>query len=114
MAERALIYVTGGPSWLSMDIGSDLCGYFRSEYAGSSVDCGDSGTEFGWQLGAGAEFLLTDHLSLKAEYLHGWYGDQDLNLVTVTEGGDDLEYRFKQTLQTNVVRAGMAYHFGGL
>jgi outer membrane immunogenic protein len=113
VGERGLIYVTGGPSWLSMDIGSDLCGYFRSEYAGSAVDCGGSGTEFGWQLGAGAEFLLTDNISLKAEYLHGWYGNQDLNLVTVTEGAENLKYSYKQTLQTNVVRAGVAYHFGG-
>jgi opacity protein-like surface antigen len=33
----------------------------------SGVSCGDESTEFGWQLGAGAEYMITEHLSMKAE-----------------------------------------------
>ena len=80
----------------------------------ANVSNGDDGTEFGWVLGAGAEYAITEHLSVKAEYLHGWYGDADLDLLKATDGVNTLKYVQKQSLQTNVVRVGLAYHFGGL
>jgi len=112
--ERALLYVTGGPSWLNTEVSSNLCGLLRGEVKGGNFSCGDESTEFGWQLGAGAEFMMTDHLSMKAEYIHGWYGDADLDLVKVSQGGEYVKYQLKQDLQTNVVRVGVAYHFGSL
>jgi outer membrane immunogenic protein len=108
--ERALLYVTGGPSWLNTELDSSL---FCSVSSSIDVKCGDSSTEFGWQLGAGAEFFMTDHLSVKAEYLHGWYGDANLDLASADVEGTTEKFYLKQNLQTNVVRAGVAYHFGG-
>lgn len=102
--ERALLYVTGGPSWIAAEIDNTLC-----PKGLPGQQCGDDSTEFGWQLGGGAEFMMTDHLSLKAEYLHGWYGDADMTIWSVS----GVDYVLKQDLQTNVVRAGIAYHFGG-
>ena len=112
--ERALLYVTGGPSWVDAEVSSNLCGIIRSESPGGNFNCGDSSTEFGWQLGAGAEYAITEHLSMKAEYLHGWYGDADLDIVKMSDGKMNGKYYLKQDLQTNVVRVGVAYHFGGL
>lgn len=112
--ERALLYVTGGPSWLNAELNSNLCGLMRGEGPGVNVNCGDSSTEFGWVLGAGAEYAITEHLSVKAEYLHGWYGDADLDILKASQGSEYFKYRLKQDLQTNVVRAGIAYHFGAL
>lgn len=99
--ERALVYVTGGPSWLSQSVDTNLC-----SYEGGS--CGDTVTRFGWQLGGGAEYFVTDAFSIKAEYIHGWYGSEDLTLDT---SGPQTLF-LKQDLQTNVVRAGIAWHFG--
>lgn len=108
--DRALLYLTGGPSWLNTSIDADkVCASVSS----GDYNCGDSATEFGWQLGAGAEYAITEHLSVKAEYLHGWYGDADLDMMTETVGGIKETLYLKQTLQTNVIRAGVAYHFGG-
>jgi outer membrane immunogenic protein len=109
--ERALLYVTGGPSWVNTDIDTNL-GIVPADVA--NVTSGDDSTEFGWVLGAGAEYAITEHLSMKAEYLHGWYGDADLDLLKATDGVNTLKYVQKQNLQTNVVRVGLAYHFGGL
>lgn len=108
--ERALLYVTGGPSWVSTDVDSNL-GFIAADVP--NVSNGDDSTEFGWVLGAGAEYAITEHLSVKAEYLHGWYGDADLDLFKATDGVDSEKYVLKQNLQTNVVRVGLAYHFGG-
>jgi outer membrane immunogenic protein len=106
--ERALLYVTGGPSWINVDLDFPAC---DSIARGANPNCGDSNTEFGWQLGAGVEYFVTDSLSIKAEYLHGWYGDADLNIISEEEVG---ALSVKQDLQTDVVRAGVAFHFGGL
>jgi outer membrane immunogenic protein len=112
--ERALLYVTGGPSWLNTELDSNICSLVEAEGPGINASCGDESTEFGWQLGAGAEFAMTEHLSIKAEYLHGWYGDADLDLLKISEGELHAKYELKQNLQTNVVRVGVAYHFGGM
>ena len=103
--ERALLYVTGGPSWINAKLDPNICGAVPS-----GVSCGDESTEFGWQLGAGAEYMITEHLSMKAEYVHGWYGDADLDVVS----NNGNKFYVKQDLQTNLVRAGIAYHFGSL
>ncbi|MEJ1938590.1 outer membrane beta-barrel protein, partial [Nostoc sp. NIES-2111] len=107
-------FVTGAPSWGNAEVSSSLCGLIRSENPGGSYKCGDTSTEFGWQLGAGAEYAITEHLSMKAEYLHGWYGDADLDILKADDGKNSGKYYLKQDLQTNVVRVGVAYHFGGL
>lgn len=111
VGERALLYVTGGPGWTGMELDNGFCRTIRGE---ENISCGGSATAFGWQLGGGAEYFITDRLSMKAEYLHGWYGETDLNIFTIGEAGSAMKYDARQSLQTNVVRAGFAWHFGGL
>ena len=108
--ERALLYVTGGPSWVNTNVDTNL-GIGVADVA--NFKSGDESTEFGWVLGAGAGYAITEHLSMKAEYLHGWYGDANLDLFEVDNGVNTTKYVLKQNLQTNVVRVGLAYHFGG-
>jgi outer membrane immunogenic protein len=108
--ERAMVYVTGGPSWIEAELDNGYCATIRGE---TNISCGETSTAFGWQLGAGAEYFITDHLSMKAEYLHGWYGNVDLNVFTIADADGELKYEARQDLQTNVVRAGVAWHFGG-
>ena len=95
---------------MSTELDSNL-NLFSADVA--NVSSGDDGTEFGWVLGAGAEYAITEHLSVKAEYLHGWYGDADLDIFKAPDGLETAKYVLKQNLQTNVVRVGLAYHFGG-
>jgi outer membrane immunogenic protein len=92
--ESALLYITGGPSWIHEKI----------NVFGSS----DSQTPMGWQLGVGGEFFVTRHLSTKLEYLHAWYGSDKFD-------GDcgQIGCSIKADLETDVVRAGIAYHFNG-
>lgn len=108
--ERAMVYVTGGPSWIEAKLDNGFCATIRGE---RNISCGETATAFGWQLGAGAEYFITEHLSMKAEYLHGWYGNVDLNVFTIGDAEGELKYEARQDLQTDVVRAGVAWHFGG-
>lgn len=109
VGERAMVYATGGPSWINVELKNDYCNQIEGE---PGIRCGDESTELGLQLGVGAEFLITNSLSVKAEYLHGWYGDTDLNVFTFNDGVDDVKFSSNQNLQTNVFRAGVAWHFG--
>ena len=56
-----------------------------------------------WNVGAGLDYMLTERLSTRVEYLRstGWK-DVDLNLNSTT---------MVQSRSTNMVRAGLAWHF---
>ncbi len=73
---RVLPYVTGGAA------------YGKTSYTFTSVnlaapansyDLSQSGTQWGWTLGAGLEVALTDHWTVKAEYLYVDLGTLNVN-----------------------------------
>ena len=65
--DRFLVYGTGGVAFANFDDGG-----FESD---GLFDDGDSDVQVGWVAGGGAEFLLTDNVSLGAEYLHYEFDD---------------------------------------
>lgn len=75
-----------------------------------------SQTKAGWTVGAGGEYMFTNNLSFKAEYL---YVNLDRSAVTTTATlapGGNLPASFNTSFGTvgfNVVRAGLNYKFGG-
>ena len=61
----------------------------------------DSATHFGWTAGVGLEALVTEDISLRAEYRYTAYGDQDYDFgFPVTTGFD-----------THTVTVGLNFHF---
>jgi outer membrane immunogenic protein len=103
--ERTLIYATGGVSATGEEIEITNCEVFSA-----SAQCGyDSTGHAGWQVGAGVEYFATDRVSVKAEYLYGWYDNEKLTLVR--DGEERLES--DNELQTNTLRMGVSYHFNG-
>ena len=103
--ERTLLYATGGPSLIGEEIKVTNCSEI---YAKASCDF-EMATHYGWQLGAGAEYFATDRLSLKAEYLRGWYNSEKMTLVEDESGRIQAD----NDLVSNTVRLGVAYHFNG-
>jgi opacity protein-like surface antigen len=78
-------------------------GEFNNE---SSVTCEYSSSEsegmLGWSLGAGADFLVSDHFSIKAEYLFVNLGDFDFS---------DADFGYESNVTLHSVRLGGAYRF---
>ncbi|HUQ36758.1 MAG TPA: outer membrane beta-barrel protein [Aestuariivirga sp.] len=66
----------------------------------------DSSTHFGWVIGAGAEFMVTENMSLGAEYLHVDLGSED---YTFNGPGEDIES--EADLTADIVRASMNLRF---
>lgn len=87
--DRFLPYVTAGFAWANATISATTpagSGEVDDNYAG-------------WTVGAGAEYALTDNVSIKAEYLYLDFGGADFGT------GTDID------LTSHVVRAGLNYQF---
>lgn len=93
--DRALFYVTGG--FASSNDTATVGSWWRGFYGQQST------FQTGWALGAGAEYMLTQNISVKAEYLF-------------TSVGSDRYFDFSpNAVQAGVnnsqIKAGVNYHF---
>ena len=66
----------------------------------------DSNTHFGWVIGAGAEFKVTENMSLGAEYLHVDLGNEDYEFQGP---GEDIASEADLTI--DIVRASLNLRF---
>jgi outer membrane immunogenic protein len=105
--DRALIFVTGGAAVGEMNnrfsINIPAVPYFSPVWDKSD-------TEWGWTIGAGIEYAVTNNVSLKAEYL---YYDLRDHRIHGTDGppfvGESIDYKFKN--DGNVARGGVNVRF---
>jgi outer membrane immunogenic protein len=88
--DRFLPYVTGGVAFANLHNSYDILGIGRSEATG-------------WTIGAGGEYAIDSHWSVKAEYLYMQFPDSS----AVYDGG----YNFKFKDSADVARVGLNYRF---
>ena len=98
-----LIYGTGGLAIADAD--SSV-----SHVDGLGDNRSDSNTHLGWVIGAGAEFKVTENMSLGAEYLHVDLGSED---YTLRGSGValDTDILSNADLQIDIVRASLNFRF---
>ncbi len=104
-----LLYGTGGLAYGHVGENITLTG--NPVASGFYVGTGGH-TQVGWSAGAGAEWMVTSNISIKAEYL---FVDLGQTSVTTTDPlgtfpGTFFTYNFKN--EFNLVRAGIDWHFG--
>jgi outer membrane immunogenic protein len=90
--DRLLPYVTGGFAYGGASGSSSFAGGFETEE-----------TITGWTVGAGAEYALTDNITVKGEYLFTDFGDETFFPGTIIE--EDIALSF------HTVRAGVNFKF---
>jgi outer membrane immunogenic protein len=98
---QLLFYGLGGLAW----------GKVASVSLGGDAVSGDT-DHVGWTAGAGVEYALSDHLSLRLEYAHVDLGTETLEFSGAIEGGtftvrDDIGIEF------DVIKIGASYRLGG-
>jgi outer membrane immunogenic protein len=108
--ERALLYVTGGFAYGSVDSNVRIAfpfpgGGFDGDFSG-----GRSGTKTGWTAGGGFEYAWDNNWSVKAEYLYIDLGSDTVRLIDPNIPDDFVDYRFRH--RDHIVRAGINYKFG--
>jgi outer membrane immunogenic protein len=103
--DRLLVYATGGLIYGSVKVTDQYVFLVGRGLGGSS-----SSTRFGYTVGAGLEYAVTNNLTVKAEYLFG-----DLGKTTYVHGTlpafADAGFTHQNKTTLNVVRAGVNYKF---
>ncbi|WP_454918150.1 outer membrane protein [Xanthobacter sediminis] len=88
--DRFLPYFTGGAAWA------------KTSFTGPWAATAD-GTRWGWTIGGGAEYAITNNWTVKAEYLYLDLGDKNITYPN----GDQVS----SGLTMNTVKAGVNYKF---
>lgn len=112
-ADRFLPYITGGVAWANLDhkLGCD-----RNRVAVTIGGCNNafetskSDTAWGWTIGAGVEYAITNNVTVKAEYLYTDLGKNDVTLVDVNYPTSAVNNREFDT-SFNSVKLGLNYKF---
>ena len=72
----------------------------------------DNSNKFGWALGAGTEYRLTDSISAKLEYLHLGFGNQSLTMISPPPSGGGIEIQKKYShLGYDLISLAVVYKF---
>lgn len=102
-----LLYATGGFAWAQVD--SEISPVYGKFVNGSAEA---ENNHIGWTVGGGAEWALTDHISIKAEYLYLDLGKQDYGYAgTDAKGVPYATDHHLPDLEFHVVKGGLNYRF---
>ncbi|MDB5594001.1 MAG: hypothetical protein JWM36_962 [Hyphomicrobiales bacterium] len=103
---RALFYATAGLAYGQVGGGGTLATTGVAEtYAPGSTKA----ERFGFAIGAGVEYALTEAWSLKGEYLHVQFKDTSYLLTQATDANFQLAVRQKNSF--DLIRVGVNYRF---
>jgi outer membrane immunogenic protein len=109
VAERSLLYVTGGAAFAEYNAlkALDFPGFTGFRYQGTVSD-----SRVGWVVGAGWEYAFSGNWSGKIEYLHMDFGGQSvLALQNIASPVNGFVHNFN--FREDVVRVGLNYKLGG-
>ncbi|MGE0241907.1 MAG: outer membrane protein [Parvibaculaceae bacterium] len=84
-------FVAGGLAVAGIDVDSDFGG--------------DKNTHWGWTIGGGLDWAVSEQFIIRAEYLYDDYGSKTYNIDDIDVDGD---------LDAHTVRAALIWNFGGL
>ena len=108
--ERALLYVTGGFAYGSVESSARIAFSFPGGGFDGDFSGGRSGTKTGWTAGGGFEYAWDNNWSVKAEYLYIDLGSDTFRLIDPIFTDEFVDYRFHH--RDHIVRAGINYKFG--
>ena len=108
--DRALFYVTGGAAFSSQKAPTSIA--FAMSNGVVCGPCTFTGTpnnqSVGAVVGGGIEYAFTNNWSAKVEYLHTFFGNKS---VVYTNSANQTFTMTNNNMDTNIVRAGLNYHF---
>jgi outer membrane immunogenic protein len=108
--DRWMIYGTGGLAWGNVSSSSSLSASYINAAGVSTLDLWqgkNDDTRFGWTLGAGVEYAITNNFTTKLEYLYYDLGSKNYAVV----GGTLPAAAARAKMDGNIIRAGLNYKF---
>ncbi|MEI8177751.1 outer membrane protein [Aestuariivirga sp.] len=101
--DRALIYATGGLAY------GDVEGKIHDVYSTATITTNDSNGMWGWTIGGGLEYAITDNFTIKGEYLYYDLGQTDFSVSEGAPGWNKINANVD--VNGSIVRAGLNYRF---
>ena len=105
--DRFMPYVTGGLAWGLVDVSADSYNVNNNSDPDTSFSGSDSHTALGWALGAGAEYAITDSMTMKVEYVYVDLG----SVKSKFEYDDGGPYNLKTDINMHTVKVGLNWKF---
>jgi outer membrane immunogenic protein len=111
--DRLLVYATGGLAYGEIKTSSSVIGVQAPALAWSGSD---SEMKFGWTVGAGLEYAITNNLTVKGEYLYYDLGNTSVSAlgnaaVRGVAALNGIDYISRTENRGSIVRAGINYKF---
>jgi outer membrane immunogenic protein len=108
---RLMIYATGGVAYGNVDYSANT-NFGKGGF--STYPTNFTETKAGWTVGGGLEYAISNHWSVRAEYLYYDLGDEDRTANQLTAGVPQgppffVHYNFDTT--GNIVRGGLNFKF---
>lgn len=97
-----LVYVTGGLAYAQTTSSANI------DINGSGGSIEQEIPRWGYTVGAGIEYALTDNMSFKTEYLYTDLGDEEIIGGPIAE---DVDASLGTAIAFHTVRAGVNFHF---
>lgn len=105
--DRTLVYATGGLAYGEVENSFDMLAPTGiRQFAGTKSD-----TKFGYTVGAGIEYAITNTISFKAEYLYYDLGKTKINVAAIPGTGVAGGYTATFRGDGHIVRTGVNYKF---
>jgi outer membrane immunogenic protein len=107
--DRVMVYATGGLAYADLGYGVD----FVAAAPGTARLRGDGDdTEFGWTVGGGIEFAITNNLTIKGEYLYYEFDDVTVRATRtdIAAPADFVDVRFRDN-NGHIGRVGINFKF---
>jgi len=112
--DRALIYVTGGVAFGNESFTNTYADQANHGFGFGSASSAASAVKAGWTAGAGIDYALSRNWIASVEYLHIDLGSIHASGIVTDSGGPiNSSLNFSSRLQSDIVRVGLAYKFGG-
>jgi outer membrane immunogenic protein len=109
---QALLYVTGGATWLSGDLRASCsaASFATGGWCTAAHNELQTDTRIGWTIGGGAEWRFAPQWIARAEYRYSDYGKNTYSFFTTTPVDS---FTASIETRTHTVYAGLSYLFGG-
>lgn len=109
--DRFLPYITGGAAYGK--VSDDLNAGAIVGPAGAGIAVSDSSTKWGWTIGGGVEYAITNNWTFKTEYLYVDLGNTDVDLSSLAWqiGGTAGDYLLSHDNKFHTFKAGVNYKF---
>jgi len=107
-----LLYGTGGAAFTNYKASASYSdNIIVPGYPGGSGNGNYSKVIMGWSAGGGGEWLLTNHFSIRIEYLYSNFGSINFNLPISNTPEYTQTMKIKFNLIAQLVRFGINYRF---